>query len=126
MPIISVSLDAELCREIGALQKEFGYSGRSEAVRAGLRLLANEAKQRSSLKGKIDALLVLVHSSHADEVSRIRHHYNDSIKAQLHNHLSSGKCLEIFVLRAKADVLKAMADAFDSNKKIEFVRLIVT
>ena len=126
MGIVSVSMSDEMESELDSLPKEFGFSGRSEVIRAGLKLLANDMKQRSAIKGQVDALLVLVHNEHDSGVAKTRHKYNDSIKTQVHNHLANGKCLELFILKGNASKIKAMLDEFNSNKKIEFAKLIVS
>ena len=35
MPIVSISLNDEILKQIDALQKNLGFSGRSDAIRAG-------------------------------------------------------------------------------------------
>ena len=37
MPIVSISLTEEILKEIDSLQKNLGFSGRSDAIRAGIR-----------------------------------------------------------------------------------------
>ena len=47
MPIVSISLNQEILSELDKLQKTMGFSGRSEAIRAGIRTFVSEEKQRS-------------------------------------------------------------------------------
>ena len=39
MPIVSISLNDEILSELDKLQSSMGFSGRSEAIRAGIRHL---------------------------------------------------------------------------------------
>ena len=126
MGIVSVSLGDSVIEEINQLEDEFGFRGRSEVVRAGIKLLLDEMKQRSAAKGKVDALLVLVHSDFPAEVSKIRHNFDAIIQSQIHNHLSNGKCSEIFILRGEGAKVKKMADACRTNKRIESVKLVIS
>ena len=44
MPIVSISLTEEILKEIDNLQKSMGFSGRSDAIRAGIRSFVAEEK----------------------------------------------------------------------------------
>ena len=123
--IISMSLNETLLKEIDSITKSMGFSGRSEAIRAGMRSLVLEHKQQVKLHGVIDASLLLVHNEqYSGEVSLIRHNYLDIIKTQIHNHLENHKCLEIFVLKGDAKKIVGLLNEFETTKKIEFVKLI--
>ena len=45
MPIVSISLNDEILKQIDSLQKNLGFSGRSDAIRAGIRSFVSEEKQ---------------------------------------------------------------------------------
>ena len=51
MPIVSISLNEDIINDIDKLQKNLGFSGRSEIVRAGLRNMIAEQKERDTLQG---------------------------------------------------------------------------
>jgi len=44
MPIVSISLGQEMADELDRLQASLGFSGRSEVVRAGLKMLSADSK----------------------------------------------------------------------------------
>jgi len=48
MPIVSISLTEEILKEIDNLQKSMGFSGRSDAIRAGIRSFVAEEKQNEN------------------------------------------------------------------------------
>ena len=52
MPIVSISLNNDILSEIDKLKKSMGFSGRSEAIRAGIRNFVSETKQKTELSGK--------------------------------------------------------------------------
>ena len=52
--IISLSLNDDIVKTLDALQHERGFSGRSETVRAAIRLLADEQQQRLGLKKTVE------------------------------------------------------------------------
>ena len=127
MTIISISLNEKILRETDRIQKELGFSGRSEVIRAGLRMLVADKNEKSKLKGIIDGVLLIIHDDQkSGEVSVIRHKFEGLIKTQVHNHLENHKCLEIFVLNGDAEKIKKLNEEFQASKKIDFVKLIVS
>ena len=57
MTIVSVSPNNDILTKIDKLQKALGFSGRSEIVRAGIRNLLAEEKDRQDLYGELFAVL---------------------------------------------------------------------
>lgn len=126
MPIVSISLNQKILKDIDDLQREMGFSGRSETIRAAIRMLTGDKKEKDDLKGLIDATLLVIHDEKAsDIVSKIRHDHQDLIKTQVHNHLENQKCLEIFVINGDAKRIKMMTNAFQVNRNLDYVKLII-
>jgi len=126
MVIMSVSLDEGLLKEIDFLQSQSGNVGRSELVRLGIRKLISEKKDLAALKGKIDCVLLVLHShSSTPEVSKIRHSHEALIQTQLHNHVGNEKCLEIIVASGDGSKVRRMVDDFEACKKVDYVKLVV-
>ena len=126
MPIISVSIDDETLEELDAIEKSLSFSGRSEAVRAGVRSLASENRNAENLKGEIKAVLLLVHEERAEgSASSLAHDFEDIISTQIHSNLKVGKCLEIFVLSGDARRIRGLFMQAKASKKMEYSRLIV-
>lgn len=127
MPIISISLNDRILKEIDKLKDDLGFSGRSEVIRAGMRMLSSDAKERSRLVGKIDGVLLVVHEDkHNESVSSVRHSFQKIIKTHIHNQLENHRCLEIFVISGDASDVKSLATSFQSNRGIEFTKLIIS
>lgn len=125
--IISLSLNETIINELDKIQKEQGYSGRSEVIRSALRLLINEEKQKYNLKGIIEGVLIAINQEkYNDEISKIRHQFNDIIKTQIHNHLENHKCLQIFVLKGDSEQIKLLINKLETSKKAEYVKLVVS
>jgi CopG family nickel-responsive transcriptional regulator len=126
MTIISASLNENILRDIEKIQNDYGYSGRSEVIRAGVRLLILESKDTEKLFGEINSILIVIHHHDSENsVSDIKHDFKDITKTQIHSHFEKEKCLEIFVLQGKADRIKEMYRLFNTNKKMDIVKLIV-
>ena len=126
MTIISISLNNIILEEIDRVKKEFGFSGRSEVIRAGVRSLVAEDEQRNKLSGDIKSVLLIVHNEDAEEaINQIKHKHEEIIDTQIHTNLKEGKCLEIFVLSGEAEKIRQLSKAAETNKKVEYVKLIV-
>ncbi len=126
MPIISASIDDETLAELNSLCKMLSFSGRSEAIRAGIRSLAAESKSAYGLSGEIKAVLLLVHEEKVEKsASFLAHEFEDIVSTHIHSNLKRGKCLEIFVLAGKAERIHALFKAAKSSKKMEYSRLVV-
>lgn len=125
MPIVSVSLNNDILNEMEKLQKLLGFSGRSEIVRAGIRNMLSEEKQRNDLTGMLHSLLLVIHDEKSDdEISNMRHSYDKLINTHLHSKIDRDRCLEIFLLRGEAEEIRRMTREFQANKRMDNVKLI--
>lgn len=124
--IISISLNEEILREIDKIQKELGFSGRSEVIRAGVRMLIADSKEKEKLYGRMNSILLLIHNQKAeDTVTEIKHRFENITKTQIHSHLKENKCLEIFILNGEADKIKELVKLFQTSGKMEYIKLII-
>ena len=127
MPIVSISLNDEILSEIDKLQKSMGFSGRSEIIRAGIRNLIAEEKQRSNLSGLIHAILMVIHNEESEQiVTGIKHNHEELIGTHLHSKIEGNKCMELFLLHGEADKVDGMTKDFKTNRKMDHVKLVVT
>jgi len=127
MPIVSISLNDEILSEIDKLQKSMGYSGRSEIIRAGIRNLIAEEKQRSNLSGLIHAILMIIHDEDSEQiVTGIKHNHEELIGTHLHSKIEGNKCMELFLLHGEADKVDVMTKDFKTNRKMDHVKLLIT
>ncbi len=126
MAVISVSLSDEILNEVDNLQKELGFSGRSEVMRAGARMLLADNKEKEALEGRLNSVLLLIHAQKVEgTVTEIKHKYEDIISTQIHNHLREDKCLEVFILEGDAARIKQLLRLFQTSGKMDYVKLII-
>jgi len=126
MAIVSISLNEGILDEIDKLQNELGFSGRSEVVRAGVRMLLADSRDKAVLEGKLNSVLLLIHAQKVeDTVTEIKHEFEDIISTQIHNHLREDKCLEVFILEGDAARIKQLVRLFQTSRKMDYVKLIV-
>jgi CopG family transcriptional regulator, nickel-responsive regulator len=125
MPIVSISLTEEILKEIDTLQKNLGFSGRSDAIRAGIRSFVSEEKQKENLSGNVNAILLVVHNDEYDnQVNGIKHSYEDLITTHLHSKIEGDKCMELFMLKGEAETVSTITKDFQINKKMDTVKLV--
>ncbi|MEG3224918.1 MAG: nickel-responsive regulator 1 [Methanobacteriales archaeon Met13] len=125
MAIISVSLSTKLLEEIDALKDEVGFSGRSEVIRAGARLLMEEQREKRELSGKINSILILIHPQKSeDQVTEIKHDFEDIVNTQIHSHLQEQQCLELFILEGDAQRIIQLHQRLNHNVKFLHSRLV--
>ena len=125
MPIVSISLTEEILKEIDSLQKNQGFSGRSDAIRAGIRSFVAEEKQKEDLSGNVNAILLVVHNDEYDnQVNGIKHSYEDLITTHLHSKIEGDKCMELFMLKGEAGSVSSITKDFQINKRMDTVKLV--
>ncbi len=125
MPIVSISINDDLLGEMEVLKRELGYTGKSELVRAAIRTLIAEKRERENLVGQVSSILIASHNEEAEEVvTGLKHRYERCINTHLHSKQESGKCLELFILKGEASDMKRMLNEFQKNRKIDYAKLV--
>jgi len=126
LTIVSISLNEEILDEIDKLQNAFGFSGRSEIIRAGIRNLLAGERERQDLSGLLHTLLLIIHDEKSDDqVTEMRHDYDKLINTHLHSKIDGDRCLEIFLIKGDASDIREMTKKFQTNKKMDHIKLIV-
>ena len=125
MPIVSISLNDEILKQIDALQKNLGFSGRSDAIRAGIRSFVSEEKQKEDLSGNVNAILLVGHNDEYDnQVTDVKHSFEDLITMHLHSKIEGDKCMELFILKGESELVSDITKNFQINKKMDTVKLV--
>lgn len=125
MTIVSISLNDGILKELDKLRGSMGFTGRSEIIRAGIRTFVQEEKQKRELKGRQNAVLIVVHADeHDDQVAGIKHDYEDLIKTHLHNKIDGERCMEMFFLDGDSKKIQAITHGFQTDKKMDTVKLV--
>ena len=125
MPIVSISLNDEILKQIDNLQKSLGFSGRSDAIRAGIRSFVSEEKQKEDLSGNVNAILLVIHNDEYDnQVTEVKHSFEDLITMHLHSKIEGDKCMELFILKGESDIVSEITKNFQTNKKMDTVKLV--
>ncbi|MCL2711761.1 MAG: CopG family transcriptional regulator [Methanomassiliicoccaceae archaeon] len=125
MTVISISLPDETIASLERIQEHLDISGRSEAVRASIRIAEAEMNDTEELFGDVEGVLVIVHSTHDDQwVGMMQHKYEKIIRTQLHSHLRNKKCLEVMILSSDSGMLESMMKEIYRIGKADYVKFV--
>ncbi len=125
VPIVSLSFPESMMEEMDRLQHALGFTGRSELVRASIRLMLQDVKEKSALTGRGSAVIVLTHTEENEEpVTRIKHRFDDIVRTHIHNKITKNNCVELFVLEGSSQEVASMAKEFQKEEGIRSVKLI--
>ena len=126
MPIVSLSFPQQMIDEMDEVQRSLGFTGRSELVRAGIRLLLQDVRDKSAVTGRVSAVVVLTHNEENEEaVTRIKHRFDDIIRTHIHNKTGKRTCVEMFLLEGNGAEVTSMTKEFQKDDGIRSVRLLV-
>jgi CopG family nickel-responsive transcriptional regulator len=117
-----VSLDGGLLAQFDRVIAQKGYTNRSEALRDLIREnLVREQWERGTDEAVGTVTLVYSHDVHelADKLTDLQHAHYRTIVSTLHVHLDPHHCLEVLVLRGKANELKAIADRLIGTRGVK-------
>lgn len=126
---LSLSLPAGLLPQLDVMVREKGYNNRSLAVAEMIRDRLVEHRQQLGME-EIAGTITLVYDHHKQNVQAtltdIQHDHHDIIIASTHVHLDHHNCLEVLIVRGKANVIQRIADERITAKGIKHGKLTVT
>ena len=126
MTIVSLSLPDQMIKDIDQIQESGGFAGRSELLRSAIRLMLEDSKEKNSLNGHVNAIIVITHDETNEEpITRLKHEYEQIVKTHIHNKISHRNCVEVFLLEGDGKKISSMTKAFQKEDKLKSVRLIV-
>jgi len=129
MERITISLDEALAEEFDRLATARGYQNRSEAIRdlarAGIRQAAEALdKQRDCV-----AALVYVYDHNARQLSKrladTFHDHHELSLASMHAHLDHDSCMEVTILRGKADKVQHFGEHVIAERGVRHGRIVL-
>lgn len=126
-----VSIEGDLLESFDQLVAQRGYTTRSEALRDLIReSLVQSRISGPSEKAEVLGSLTLVYDHHAkeltDQMADIQHRQHGMVISVLHVHISHDDCMEVIVLRGKANDVRELADSLISLKGVKHGKLFIT
>ena len=125
----SVSIPANLLRDLDTMVSEKGDANRSTAIADMISASLVEHRQQRGDQ-QIAGTITLVYDHHKRHLQALltdlQHDHTDVIVSTLHVHLDHDNCLEVLVVRGEAATIKRMADQLIAAKGVKHGRLSIT
>jgi CopG family nickel-responsive transcriptional regulator len=115
-----------MLKELDEIQKAQGFTGRSELVRAAIRLLLEDSKEKDSISGHTNAIIIVTHDE-SDEapITKLKHQFEDIVKTHIHNKISHSNCVELFIVEGDGKKVALMSKEFRKEDKMKSVKLVL-
>jgi CopG family nickel-responsive transcriptional regulator len=126
---IGVAIDSDLLQKFDELIAKRGYTNRSEAFRD---LIREELVQQAweSPDSEVVGTVTLVYDHHVrllnEKLTDMQHDHHQQILSTLHVHLDHDNCLEVLIVKGKAQHVQAIAEKIISTKGVKHGRLTLT
>ncbi len=126
---IGISLEEALLGQFDRLIADKGYVNRSEAIRDLIRdaLVQREWSAAGGREERV-AVVTLVYdhdsSTLAHKLAHIQHENHRAVVSALHVHMDEHNCLEVLVLRGRAQDVLTMGEGLISTRGVKFGRLV--
>jgi CopG family nickel-responsive transcriptional regulator len=124
-----VSLPKALLKDLDTMVHQKGYANRSQAIGDMIRAQLIEHRQQLG-SCEIAGTITLVYDHHKPQLQAAltdtQHDHHNVIISTLHVHLDHHNCLEVLVVRGKAEQIRKIADELIAAKGVKHGKLTVT
>ncbi|MBB3285181.1 MULTISPECIES: nickel-responsive transcriptional regulator NikR [Rhizobium] len=127
MQRITITIDDDLLETIDKISAQRGYASRSETLRDLVRDAVTRAQPTVDGEARCYATLTYVYEHETRDLSRrlttAQHHHHDLSVSTLHVHIDGHDCLEVSVLKGKAEEVMTFADSVITQRGVRFGNL---
>lgn len=126
---IGVSLEDDLLEKFDDFNQQKGYPNRSESIRDLIRsaLLQHTWDKDEQIVAGTIMLLYDHHKRHLlEDLTAAQHERHEQIMATTHFHLDETYCLELIVVKGKAQEIQALSNTLASFKGVAYSGLQVS
>ena len=126
MPIISVSMDEVILKNLDEIAQRRKYRSRSEAVREALREFIDVTEWgREAAQASVILAVIYEKGKPKADLAMLQHRF-DEIRTMLHTHLNEVDCLQIFVAEGPTARLKELIGQIRRVKGVKQIKFIQT
>lgn len=123
-----ISAPEDLLEKFDKISLQRGYASRSEAVRDLMR--DNIVEQSIAEDKEVVGTVTIVYDHHtralADKLTDLQHDFYKNIISSTHIHMDHHNCLEVLVVKGKAQNVKDIGNKLISTKGVKHGKLVVT
>ncbi len=124
-----VSIPKQLLKAFDEFIERKHYANRSEAIRDLIRQKLVEEEWRESQE-EVAGVITYLYDHHkrelTDKLLDLQHDYYDKIITTQHLHVDHERCLEIILVKGKANEIKELADKIQALKGVLHLNLALT
>jgi CopG family transcriptional regulator, nickel-responsive regulator len=124
-----VSIPEDLLEKFDALISEKGYTNRSEAIRDLIRDRLVEDQWTDTNREVVGTATVVYDHEQSDlaqKLTQIQHRQHDLIISSVHVHLDAHNCLEVLIMRGKAENVKKSGELLISTRGVKHGKVTMT
>src|SRR3954465_4865819 len=129
MQRVTITIDDELMVELDRIIEARRYQNRSEAIRDLARAGIRQAAETIDQKRDCVAALVYVYDHGARQLSKrladIFHDHHELSLASMHAHLDHDNCMEVTILKGKADKVQHFAEHVIAERGVRHGRIVL-
>ena len=129
MQRVTITIDDELMTELDRIIEARGYQNRSEAIRDLARAGIRQAAETIDKHRDCVAALVYVYDHHARQLAKrladTFHDHHELSLASMHAHLDHDNCMEVTILRGKADQVQHFAEHVIAERGVRHGRVVL-
>ncbi len=124
MPVVSLSLPADLCETMDGAIAEGNYKGRSEFARAAIR---DHLQGRQRLAGKHlhGSITVLYPHDKEARISDVRHAFHDVVLSLMHTHCETETCMDVLIVGGPPHRIEGLRDTLERMRDVTRSKLVV-
>ena len=124
-----ISIPRDLLFAFNDYIKRKHYANRSEAIRDLIRQKLVEEEWKES-KEEVAGVITYLYDHHkrelVDKLMDIQHDYLDKIITTQHIHIDHNRCLEVVLVKGRANEIKELADRIQALKGVLHLNLVLT
>ncbi len=124
-----VSIPDDLLEKFDVLITEKGYTNRSEAIRDLIRdrLVEDQwGQDEHEVVGTVTVVYNHEQSDLAQKLTEIQHRKHDLIVSAVHVHLDAHNCLEVLIMRGRADEVRKAGQLLISTRGVKHGKITST
>ena len=129
MQRVTITVDDELMLELDRIIAASGYQNRSEAIRDLARAGIRQAAEVLDKERDCVAALVYVYDHNARQLSKrladTFHDHHELSLASMHAHLDHDSCMEVTILRGKADKVQHFGEHVIAERGVRHGRIVL-
>ncbi|HQC43368.1 MAG TPA: nickel-responsive transcriptional regulator NikR [Verrucomicrobiota bacterium] len=125
----SISLPPKLMEQLDKMMLQKGRENRSQLISEMIRnqLIEHQSQQGQKEMAGTITLVYDHHTPHVQsELTRIQHDLHNCILSTTHVHLDHDNCLEVLIVRGKANLIRSISERIFSCKGIKHGKLTIT